>query len=217
MEKGIGGAELRRKEHASYQDVMRRRVRRGGQCDLYQQCVSLLWEPLLSELKQDLQLETTCLHLAIPGMNIAPFSVPERKKKCGFMSGKVIAYFKSRQKHRIPLYQYVFVLFRVSYIQKPDLDDRWKGGGWGIRFFTDVQPRNRTETDTEMSSDLLDLPKRLQDLAMKISCFMAVFHIVSKNIITPVNVYLWAVSRQKLVCFYVWKDSSRQWLLLYSS
>ena len=36
----IGGEEPRRKEHDSYQNERRRRGRRGGQHDFYQQCIS---------------------------------------------------------------------------------------------------------------------------------------------------------------------------------
>lgn len=48
--------------------------------------------------------------------------------KCGFMSGRAIVYLiKAGQKHRIPpapVYRCIFVLFRVSGIQKPGLDGR---------------------------------------------------------------------------------------------
>lgn len=110
-----------------------------------------------------------CLHFAISGTNIAPPF--QFLQKCRFLClGKWLYTLKAGQKHSISLYQYISVLFRVSGIQKPGLDDRWKRGGWGIRFFTDVQPRNRTETDTEMLSDLLDSSRQFQDLAMEISC-----------------------------------------------
>lgn len=125
--------QLSRKEHDSYQDVKKRRrwwTREEGSVTSISRVVSLIpfWESLPYELKWDLRVETACLHLAIAGMNSS-------RKNVVLCLQKWLYTLKAGQTHIIPLYQYIFVLFRVSSIQKPGLDDRWKRGGRGIRFF----------------------------------------------------------------------------------
>lgn len=126
----------KKKEHDSYQNM-----RGGGGGELEGSVTSIstvfhlpLREPPLSGAETR-PAARICLSSLIYLRYELSSSLFTSHKSEAFRLGMWLYTLKAGQKHRIPLYQWIFVLFRVSGIQKPGLDDRWKRGGWGIRYF----------------------------------------------------------------------------------